>query len=157
MILQPRSSCRRAVKALRAKSELSAKFVRNCESRLFQRPDEAIHRGYDKQTEADFAQNGNFFSNYEPLTRKDAAGLFEDAIGFDQFTEPMQELIRHAAHDGEAHKYFVSSANPRVIDGKPSKNPRYLQLRPDLADPEKSIWRKLPRAFRGACRFRNRF
>ena len=28
----------------------SVKFVTNCENRLFQRPDEAIHRGYDKQT-----------------------------------------------------------------------------------------------------------
>ena len=26
----------------------SLKFVKNCESRLFQRPDEAIHRGYDQ-------------------------------------------------------------------------------------------------------------
>ena len=30
----------------------SLKFVKNCEQRLFQRPDEAIHPGYDKQTEA---------------------------------------------------------------------------------------------------------
>jgi hypothetical protein len=135
-----------AVKALRAKSELSAKFVHNCESRLFQRPDEAIHRGYDKQTEADFAQNGNFFSNYEPLTRKDAAGLLEDAIGFDQYTEPMKELIRHAAHDGR-HKYFVSSAHPRVIDGKPSKNPRYLQLRPDLVHPREKYLAEIATRF----------
>ena len=47
---------------------LSLKFVQNCELRLFQRPDDAIHRGYDKQTEADFTQPENFFSNYEPLT-----------------------------------------------------------------------------------------
>ena len=38
----------------------SVKFVKNCEYRLFQRPDDAIHRGYDKQTEADFAQPGQF-------------------------------------------------------------------------------------------------
>jgi hypothetical protein len=31
--------------------------------------------------------------------------------------------------------YFVSSANPRIVDGKPSKNLRYLQLRPDLVNP----------------------
>jgi hypothetical protein len=29
----------------------------------------------------------------------------------------------------------VSSAHPRIVDGKPSKNPRYLQLRPDVANP----------------------
>ncbi len=28
----------------------------------------------------------------------------------------------------------MSSANPRLVDGKPSKNPRYLQRRPDLAN-----------------------
>ena len=34
----------------------SAKFVHNCEYRLFQRPDDAIHRGFDKQTEKDFRE-----------------------------------------------------------------------------------------------------
>jgi phosphoenolpyruvate carboxykinase (diphosphate) len=110
------------------------KFVKNCEQRLFQRPDDAIHPGYDKQTEADFAKNGNFFSNYEALTAAGARELMEDTIGFDQFTSPMQQLIRESA--GAANgTYFVSSANPRIVDGKPSKNPRYLQLRPDLVNP----------------------
>lgn len=135
----------------RSGSPLSLKFVVNCERRLFQRPDDAIHRGYDKQTESDFAQDGNFFSNYEPLKRKDAQALLEDSIGFDLFTEPMQRLIRQAAHDTR-HNYFVSSAHPRVIDGKPSKNPRYLQLRPDLSHPRDKylaevatrLYRRLP-------------
>jgi hypothetical protein len=30
----------------------SLKFSQNCEFRLFQRPDDAIHRGYDKMTVA---------------------------------------------------------------------------------------------------------
>ena len=132
-------------------SALARKFVINCERRLFQRPDDAIHRGYDKQTERDFSQDGNFFSNYEPLTRKDAQELLEDSIGFDQFTEPMQRLIRQAANDIR-HKYFVSSAHPRRIDGKPSKNPRYLQVRPDLGQPREKylaevatrLYRRLP-------------
>ncbi len=47
----------------------SLKFIKNCEYRLFQRPDDAIHRGYDKKTESDFSQGGLFFSNYEPITR----------------------------------------------------------------------------------------
>jgi hypothetical protein len=34
--------------------------------------------------------------------------------------------------------YFVCSANPRLVDGKPSRNPRYLQLRPDLTAPRES-------------------
>jgi hypothetical protein len=115
-------------------NDYSAKFVLNCESRLFQRPDDAIHRGYDKQTEADFAKGGNFFSNYQPLTRKDAQAILEDAIHFDQYTEPVKHLIQQAAQDSH-HKYFVCSANPRLVEGKPSKNPRYLQLRPDLVKP----------------------
>ena len=30
---------------------------------------------------------------------------------------------------------MVSSAHPRIVDGSPTKNPRYLQQRPDLTDP----------------------
>ena len=120
-----------------AEKSPSLKFVKNCERRLFQRPDDAIHRGYDKQTEADFARLDNFFSNYEPLTPADARALVEDAIGFNQFTEPMQSLIREVAESGTP-SYFVSSAQPRLVDGKPSKNPRYLQIRPDLLRPRES-------------------
>jgi hypothetical protein len=112
------------------------KFVKNCEQRLFQRPDDAIHRGYDKQTESDFAQPDNFFSNYEPLTPEDARELLEDAIGFYQFTGPMQNLVRKALETGGLD--FVSSAHPRLVGGKPSKNPRYLQKRPDLVHPRES-------------------
>jgi hypothetical protein len=112
----------------------SVKFVKNCERRLFQRPDDAIHRGYDKQTELDFTRSDNFFSNYEPLTPAMARDLVEDAIGFNQFTEPMQRKIREVAEAG-APSYFVSTAHPRLVDGKPSKNPRYLQIRPDLLQP----------------------
>ncbi len=112
----------------------SLKFVKNCEARLFQRPDEAIHRGYDKQTEADLAQPGNFLSNFQPMTAAGARELIEDSIGFVKFTEPMQRLILDAAkRDGP--NYFASSAHPRIVDGQPSKNPRYLQARPDLANP----------------------
>ncbi len=110
----------------------SMKFVKNTEQRLFQRPDDAIHRGYDKQTEADFARRDNFFSNYEPLGQPMARELMDEAIGFNQFTAPMQDLIREVAAAGQKTSYFVSPAHPRVVDGKPTKNPRYLQLRPDL-------------------------
>jgi hypothetical protein len=43
----------------------------------------------------------------------------------------MQTFIREVAETG-APNYFVCTANPRLVDGKPSKNPRYLQKRPDL-------------------------
>ena len=110
------------------------KFVQNCEQRLFQRPDDAIHRGYDKMTESDFARLDNFFSNYEPLGQQDARDLVEDAIHFHEFTAPMHDLIRDFAIEARP-SYFVSSAHPRIVDGKPSKNPRYLQKRPDLVHP----------------------
>jgi len=112
----------------------SLKFVQNCEARLFQRPDDAIHRGYDHQAEADMASPGTFLSNYEPLKSDDARAIMEDAIGYTAYTEPMRQLIKAAAVDGATPTYFVSSAHPRIVDGKPTKNPRYLQLRPDVTD-----------------------
>jgi len=115
----------------------SLKFVLNAEARLFQRPDDAIHRGYDKQTEADFARSDNFFSNYEPLPSARSRDMIEDSIGFNQFTDPMQSLIREIAGNGK-NGFFVSSAHPRIVDGKPTKNPRYLQVRPDLVNPRES-------------------
>ncbi len=115
-------------------SAASLKFVENCEKQLFQRPDDAVHRGYDKLTERELSEPGNFISNFEPLTRADARALVDEAIGFSTFTAPMQALVRAAATDAGGPAYFVSSAHPRMVDGKPSKNPRYLQLRPDLVD-----------------------
>lgn len=115
----------------------SLKFVQNVESRLFQRPDDAIHRGYDKVTEADFSRPGNFFSNYEPLPASAAREMMEDAVDFCQFTDAAQSLIRSVAAKPDG-SYFVCSANPRLVGGKPTKNPRYLQIRPDLLAPQET-------------------
>ncbi|HEY3855065.1 MAG TPA: hypothetical protein VGO67_11770 [Verrucomicrobiae bacterium] len=112
----------------------SVKFVFNTEQRLFQRPDDAIHRGYDKQTEKDLSEPGNFLSNFQPLTPDTACELVEDSIGFDTYSEPMKHLISEAAHGNRGLRYFASSAHPRIVDGKPTKNPRYLQKRPDLVN-----------------------
>lgn len=125
-----------------AKRRPVLKFVQNCEYRLFQRPDEAIHRGYDKQTEIDFTRDGNFFSNYEPLPIAVADELIEDSIGFDEFSEPLQDLIQNITTKPNA-AYFVSTAHPRLVDGKPSKNPRYLQLRTDIAHPRDAYLAKM--------------
>jgi len=111
----------------------SLKFVRNVEHKLFQRPDDAIHPGYDRLTESEFANCENFFSNYEPLTPQQARAMMEDAISFHQFTEPMQSLIREIASNGKTG-FFVCSSQPRLVEGKPTKNPRYLQTRPDLVN-----------------------
>lgn len=115
--------------------EFSLKFAQNCEYRLFQRPDDAINPGYDKQTELDFSRPGNFFSNYQPLVRRDLLDLAEDAVRFSKFTEPMQRTIRAALDVDSGPAFFVCNASPRIVDGKPSKNPRYLQTRQDLVHP----------------------
>jgi hypothetical protein len=113
----------------------SVKLVDNCEQSFFQRPDDAIHRGTDLQTELDFSRTDNFISNFQPLTPQDAREFIEDVIHFDEFSEPMQNVIRQATQ-GKDGEYFVSSAHPRLVDGKPSLNVRYLQLRPDIANPK---------------------
>ncbi|HYI92480.1 MAG TPA: hypothetical protein VEX68_02965, partial [Bryobacteraceae bacterium] len=109
----------------------SVKLVWNCEQLLFQRPDDAIQPGVDKQAEADIAGPGVFLSNYEPLGRDQAQAIVNHTVEFDKFTPPMKQLLEDfVACDGPG--YVVSSAHPRLVDGKPSKNPRYLQLRPDV-------------------------
>jgi len=115
---------------------MSVKFTENCEYRLFQRPDEAVVRGYDKRAELDMSQKGMFFSNYEPLTRAQVAEMSEDVLRFDKFTQPMRRNLECFLKD--AHPNFVvCSANPRLVEGKPSKNVRYLQNRDDLVNARK--------------------
>ena len=112
----------------------SHKFVINCEYRLFQRPDDAIHRGFDKQAEADLARRDlNFISNFEPLTRRDVDEMMTKVVDFDAFTAPVKELLQSVSK-GESG-YIVCSDNPRRVGGVPSKNPRYLQDRPDITRP----------------------
>ncbi|MCZ4694541.1 hypothetical protein DWB61_05750 [Ancylomarina euxinus] len=112
----------------------SVKITTNCERRFFQRPDEAVHRGYDKEAEADLSMRGNFTSNYEPMTTEDGQELMADAIGFDLYTKPIQDLIRKGANS-EKGNYFITPSHTRIVNGAPSQNPRYLQIRPDLVNP----------------------
>lgn len=123
------------IKTNRRFKHRGVKFTRNCEYRFFQRPDDAIVRGYDKQAELDFSGSSNFFSNYEPLTRDEARNIMKDAIRFDQFTEPTQAMIKAFVKDEAGPDYMVCTAFPRMVDGKPTKNPRYLQTRPNLINP----------------------
>jgi hypothetical protein len=112
----------------------SLKLAENCEFRLFQRPDDAIHPGFDRQAEEDMAGPGLFCSNFQPLTREDAQRIVEDVAVHDAFTQPMREHVgRNAARTDDG--YSICSAEPRLIAGKRSKNPRYLQVRPDIALP----------------------
>ncbi|GMQ89524.1 MAG: hypothetical protein BMS9Abin09_1020 [Gammaproteobacteria bacterium] len=111
----------------------SIKLVKNCEYRLFQRPDDAVIPGFDKQTEKDMSEPDNFLANYEPISGEKLTRLVEDVHTFHLFTPPMQALLKSADDDGKG--FVVSSAHPRLVDGEPSKNPRYLQVRPDLVKP----------------------
>ncbi len=104
----------------------SVKLLMNCESHLFQRPDEAIIRGYDKEAEEDIVRENTFLTNYEPLTRKDAVALYENTIQFDQYTKPVKELIKKVVESSK-EGYFVAPSHTRVVNGIPTNNPRYLQ------------------------------
>jgi len=112
----------------------SVKLTANCERLLFQRPDDAIHRGVDKQAEADIAGDGNFFSNFEPITAQSARALVDHVAEFDQYTEPMKRRLEEFVRQPQTD-YAVSSAHPRLVNGVRSTNLRYLQQRPDLARP----------------------
>jgi phosphoenolpyruvate carboxykinase (diphosphate) len=117
----------------------SVKLVGNCEMLLFQRPDDAIHRGADPQAEADMAGASVFISNYEPISIQQAASMVDHVVEFDRYADPMRGLIEDFVRNVEGGpSYVVSSAHPRIVDGQPSKNPRYLQKRPDLATPRES-------------------
>ncbi len=111
----------------------SLKISENCEWRLFQRPDDAIHPGQDKQAETDMATQGLFVSNFQPLRSRDVKDLVEAASTFDSFTDPMKDHLIAAAR--RADGFDICSSKPRMVDGKPTKNPRYLQVRPDVARP----------------------
>ncbi len=111
----------------------SVKLVDNCEYRLFQRPDDAVIPGYDKQTELNMSEAGNFIANYEPLSADKLSIIVEDVLTMSKFTEPMHDLLQEA-YQGESG-YVVSSAHPRIVDGKPTKNPRYLETRADVVNP----------------------
>ena len=117
-----------------ALKEKPYKFVENCETMLFQRPDESVHKGIDKNTEIDFSREGLFAANYEPLTREHALKEMNNIIEYYKYTQPMQDMIKRAAKlkDGE---FFTSTSQPRIVDGAPTKNVRYLQKRLDLQNP----------------------
>jgi phosphoenolpyruvate carboxykinase (diphosphate) len=59
--------------------------------------------------------------------------LMTEELGFfDLFTDPMKKhMLEACSGDGVA----ICSAKPRLVDGKPTKNPRYLQVRPDVVIP----------------------
>ncbi|NMH87057.1 hypothetical protein [Flavivirga algicola] len=106
----------------------SVKVLTNCEAHLFQRPDEAIVRGYDKIAELDIISDGRFLTNYEMLTKEDAIAIYEDTINFDKYTQPVKDFILEVINSENDDEQFVLPSHPRIIeDGLPTKNPRYLE------------------------------
>jgi hypothetical protein len=110
----------------------SLKISQNCEWRLFQRPDDAIYPGYDKQTEKDMSEAGLFCSNFQPIAPEEMKELTEELYFYDMFTSSMQHHMKDASQSLETS---ICSAKPRLVDGAPTKNPRYLQIRPGVTLP----------------------
>ena len=108
-------------------SNQSVKVLTNCEAHLFQRPDEAIVRGYDKGAELDIISDGRFLTNYEKLTKNDAIEIYEDTINYDKYTQPVQDFIKEIINSEDDDIQFVLPSHPRIVDGEPTKNPRYLE------------------------------
>jgi len=105
----------------------SLKVVANCESHLFQRPDEAIVRGYDEGAERDLVSDNVFLTNYELLKKKDAIEIYEDTINFDKYTQPVKDLILEVVNSENEEELFCLPSHTRIVDGEPTKNPRYLE------------------------------
>ncbi len=118
----------------------SVKLLSNVEYRFFQRPDDAIIRGHDKHAEEDLSRmDGQLFcSNYQPLTQADALENYEDSVDLFNYTQPMVDLITTMAGPDAGAATWICSDKPRIVNGAPSKNVRYLENR-------QSMTTKLPR------------
>jgi hypothetical protein len=110
----------------------SLKISQNCEWRLFQRPDDAIYPGFDKQTEEDLGGDHVFVSNFKPVYEAEMKDLSERVDFFEIFTNPMKKHMMRCIKEGGVN---ICSAKPRIWHGQQTKNPRYLQVRPDVAKP----------------------
>ncbi len=111
----------------------SYKFSVNCENRFFQRPDEAINKGYDKQAEEDLSSKNLFVTNYQALQKEDVQKIREDVMGYISYTDVVKNHIDDFLEGND--KYCIVSSEPRIVNGAPSKNPRYLEVRNDFINP----------------------
>ena len=75
-----------------ARPSQSLKFARNCEARFFQRPDDAVIRGYDRKAEEDLSRADNFISNFDALPREKAKRMVEKTVSFSDYSPPMRAL-----------------------------------------------------------------
>ena len=110
----------------------SLKIIQNCEWRLFQRPDDAIYPGFDTAAESDLGGECVFVSNFKPIYEEEMKDLAERVDFFEIFTDPMKKHMLRCIKEGGVQ---MCSAKPRIWHGQQTKNPRYLQVRPDMARP----------------------
>lgn len=113
----------------------SFKFAVNCEYRFFQRPDDAVHKGYDQQAEKDLSSNNLFATNYQPLKKAEVEKIKNDVMEYIAYTEPVKRHIEKFLKGND--EYCVVSSETRIVDGARSKNPRYLEHRSDFKNPMK--------------------
>jgi len=123
----------------------SYKFAANCEYRFFQRPDDAVHKGYDLQAEKDLSSNNLFATNYQPLTKTDVEEIKNDVMGYIAYTEPVKNHIETFLKCED--EYCVVSSETRIVDGARSKNPRYLEHRSDFMNPLKTYLAEVSERF----------
>ncbi|GIQ80348.1 hypothetical protein KIPB_001128 [Kipferlia bialata] len=119
---------------------VALKMVSNPEFRFFQRPDDAIVPGFDVEAERDLSNIGGnaLIANFEPITKDEMKVMAQDVINVDKFTPPVQKLIALQASEEATDELCVVSNRPRIVDGKPTKNVRYLQNRPEWTNPMKT-------------------
>ncbi len=112
----------------------SVKLVTNCETLLFQRPDDAIYRGFDKDAEADIASGARSSQTFEPLTVGQAQALVDQIRRVRQI---------HRADEAIAQRFRRASANEvcsfvgtSPVGGRQSVEESALSAeRPDLVNP----------------------
>jgi len=97
----------------------SLKFAVNCEYRFFQRPDDAIHKGYDLQAERDLSSNNLFATNYQPLKKADVEKIKNDVMEYIAYTEPVKRHIEKFLKGND--EYCVVSSETRIVEGSRSK------------------------------------
>jgi phosphoenolpyruvate carboxykinase (diphosphate) len=95
-------------------------------------------RGADKQAEADIAGPGNVHFELRAVHRgAQARAIVDHVVEFDQYTEPMKKLLESFARKCPARLCGFLGASAHG-GRQASKNPRYLQRRPDLVNPRET-------------------
>ena len=73
-----------------------------------------------------------FVSNFKPIYEEEMKDLTERVDFYELFSTPMKDHMMRSLKEGGVN---MCSAKPRIWNGQQTKNPRYLQVRPDVARP----------------------